>query len=548
MKAIQTALIKGYPFNHRGWLMTNLDQNVEGGTNIKAVPPSASSFAIQLNGISKTFGAVRANDDITLSVKPSHIHGIVGENGAGKSTLVSILYGFYQADSGTINIDGHPITITSTADAIVAGIGMVHQHFMLVPTFTVLENIILGHENKHGTKRLDDSKSKARQHLNDLSKTYGLDIDLDGMVGDLSVGLQQRVEILKTLYRGAKILILDEPTGVLTPQETEQLFSILATLRDQGVTVLLITHKLREIMAITDDVSVMRGGKMIDHLETAKTNPEEIAELMVGRKVLVNADYHDANPGGAVLSCCGLSLTAASGVPLLRDINFELKAGEILGVAGVSGNGQSELLEVLSGITHPTEGIIRIGDVELTKTSSSTPMSVKALGVAHVPEDRHAMGMILPFTAAESSALGYETRTEMGDGFWFSPQQLETHCATLMKNFDIRPSDPSLKSNLFSGGNQQKIVLAREMSATPSILLVGQPTRGVDIGAIEFIHQQLIEMRDRGCAILLISVELDEILSLSDRVMVMNAGASMGIVEKNDADAQSIGLMMAGIS
>jgi simple sugar transport system ATP-binding protein len=300
--------------------MTDPHQHAEGG----AVSPSASSgasggaspdasgaasspYAIRLRGISKTFGTVKANDDISLDIKRGHIHGIVGENGAGKSTLVSILYGFYHADAGEMEIGGAPGAIRTTADAIAAGIGMVHQHFMLVPSFTVLENIILGHEGKHGGGRLDDSMMKARAQLEELEKTYGLDVDLDARVGDLSVGLQQRVEILKTLYRGANILILDEPTGVLTPQEGDQLFAILATLRDQGVTVLLITHKLREIMAITDDVSVMRGGRMIDHLKTAKTTPEEIAELMVGRKVLVNADYHDATPGQVRLSVRGLS-------------------------------------------------------------------------------------------------------------------------------------------------------------------------------------------------------------------------------------------------
>ena len=529
--------------------MTELEQNNESGTDSNSVPFSSSSaYAIQLSGISKTFGVVRANDDIALAVRYGHIHGIVGENGAGKSTLVSILYGFYQADQGRIEIDGKPTDIAHTADAIAAGIGMVHQHFMLVPTFTVLENIILGHEDKHGNVSLDTAKNHARDHLNKLANTYGLDVDLDALVGELSVGLQQRVEILKALYRGANILILDEPTGVLTPQETDQLFAILATLKDQGVTVLLITHKLREIMAITDDVSVMRGGKMVAHLETSQTNPEAIAELMVGRKVLVNADYHDASPGEDVLRCSHVSLSAASGAPLLRDISFALKAGEILGVAGVSGNGQSELLEVLSGITPLTKGEVHIGSTSITTSSPLSPMDVKALGVAHVPEDRHAMGMILPFTAAESAVLGYEERPELGAGLWFSPQNLEQHCTKLMNDFDVRPSNPKLKSNLFSGGNQQKIVLAREMSAAPKILLVGQPTRGVDIGAIEFIHQQLIEMRDQGCAILLISVELDEILSLSDRIMVMNAGQSMGIVDKKDADVQSIGLMMAGVT
>ncbi|MCE2516484.1 MAG: ABC transporter ATP-binding protein [Alphaproteobacteria bacterium] len=504
-------------------------------------------LAISLSGVSKTFGAVRANDDISLTVQSGCIHGIVGENGAGKSTLVSILYGFYQADQGEIAVDGKPVHIRSTYDAIAVGIGMVHQHFMLVPPFSVLENIILGHEIKAGARNLKEAKAQARDELIALSETYGLTVDLDARVEDLSVGLQQRVEILKALYRGARILILDEPTGVLTPQETVQLIEVLKSHRDQGVTVLLITHKLREIMAITDHVSVMRGGKMVDHLATATTSPEELAQLMVGRKVLVNANYHDATPAGVQMQVSDLTLTGASGMPLLRGISFDLKAGEILGVAGVSGNGQSELLEVLSGITAPTQGQVTIGSTVISPEAGLSPRDIKALGVAHVPEDRHAMGMVLPFTAAESAALGYEDQPALGTSMWFRPAAIEDHCASLMRDYDIRPGNPKLKSNLFSGGNQQKLVLAREMSAAPRILLVGQPTRGVDIGAIEFIHQQLIDMRDQGCAILLISVELDEILSLSDRVMVMNAGQSMGIVNKADANAQSIGLMMAGV-
>lgn len=513
----------------------------------KAIGGSVSPIAISLSGVSKTFGAVRANDDISLEVKAGCIHGIVGENGAGKSTLVSILYGFYQADRGHISVNGNAVNIKNTNDAIAVGIGMVHQHFMLVQPFTVLENIILGHEDRGNARNLDDAKDIARADLIELSKKYGLIVDLDEKVENLSVGIQQRVEILKALYRGAKILILDEPTGVLTPQETDQLFEVLKSLRDQGVTVLLITHKLREIIAITDQVSVMRGGKMVDHLTTAKTSPEDLAQMMVGRKVLVNANYHDAKPQGQSMTVKGLTLTGASGVPLLRGIDFDLKAGEILGVAGVSGNGQSELLSVLSGITAPTSGEIHIGDTVISSEVALSPREIKDLGVAHVPEDRHAMGIVLPFSAAESSVLGYEDNDALGQSWWFSPSQLEGECAQLMDAYDIRPADPKLKSNLFSGGNQQKLVLAREMSAGPKILLVGQPTRGVDIGAIEFIHQQLIDMRDQGCAILLISVELDEILSLSDRIMVMNAGQSMGIVDKKDADAQSIGLMMAGV-
>ena len=503
-----------------------------------------SPLALRLRHINKRFGSVQANKDIDLDVAAGSIHGIVGENGAGKSTLVSILYAFYSADSGEIEIFGQKSHFSSSADAIAAGVGMVHQHFMLVPNFTVLENIILGHEK---AARLDISKASAKQSLSQLSSQYGLEVDLDAIVQDLPVGLQQRVEILKALYRGAKILILDEPTGVLTPQETEQLFDILRTLRAQGVTVLLITHKLKEIMAITDAVSVMRAGEMVAHLQTCDTSPEALAELMVGRPVLLDIGYTPSAPDKLRLKAESVSLRSDAGSRLLDDISFELRAGEILGIAGVSGNGQTELLEILAGITPITAGQLDIAGHRITPEQPVTPTDVKALGVAHVPEDRHAVGIILPFSAAETAILGYEGQPQLRDGILLSPAAMRTHCAELMDNFDVRPAHPDLKSNLFSGGNQQKLVLAREISSAPDILLVGQPTRGVDIGAIEFIHKQLLALRDNGCAILLVSVELDEILSLSDRIMVMNAGQNMGIVDRADADAQQIGLMMAGV-
>ena len=505
-------------------------------------------FAISLRGVEKTFGAVRANHNIDLDICTGDIHGIIGENGAGKSTLVSILYGFYQADAGTISVFGEEKTLRSTADAIAAGIGMVHQHFMLVPTFTVLENIILGHE---GTDSLAKGFEAARVELAQLATRYGLDVDLDAIIEDFPVGLQQRVEILKALYRGANILILDEPTGVLTPQETDQLFDILRALKEQGVTILLITHKLREIMAITDHVSVMRGGEMVAHKRRSDTTPEELAEVMVGRPVRTDGIWHEANPGQIVLRAENLELTAgmsAKSTALVSDVSFALKAGEILGIAGVSGNGQSELLELLAGIRAPSNGSIQIGGRHVTAEMPATPSEIKSLGIAHVPEDRHSTGLILPFTAAETIILGYEDKMTGRTAGWLDPEELDEHCAGLMQDFDVRPPDPSLKSNLFSGGNQQKIVLAREMSAAPSILLVGQATRGVDIGAIEFIHKQLIAMRDKGCAIILVSVELDEILTLSDRIMVMNNGSSMGIVDRSEADARAIGLLMAGVS
>ena len=504
-----------------------------------------SPLAISLQNINKNFGAVQANKDVCLSVRPGTIHGIVGENGAGKSTLVSILYGFYTADTGTVTISGQPVRLRSSADAIAAGIGMVHQHFMLVPNFTVLENIILGHE---GGYDLNEGRRQAEASLRQIADRYGLSVDLHAVVQDLPVGLQQRVEILKALYRGARVLILDEPTGVLTPQETEQLFDILRTLKGQGVTILLITHKLKEIMAVTDFVSVMRSGEMVAHVKTTDTDPQQLAELMVGRPVLLDVGYAAAKPGQPVLTADNLTVTEAAGAPVLSRLSFTVHRGEILGIAGVSGNGQSELLEVLAGIRPISSGTVQIGNRTITAERSASPSEVKSLGVAHVPEDRHAVGLILPFSAAESSVLGYEYADAVGGATAsLSPRQMETHCQALMADYDIRPADPRLKSNLFSGGNQQKIVLARELSSQPDILLVGQPTRGVDIGAIEFIHKQLLKMRDQGCAVILVSVELDEIMSLSDRVMVMNDGQNMGIVKRADADIQKIGLMMAGV-
>ena len=515
--------------------MTNRQTNENGGH-----PP----FSIILKHICKRFGAVLANDDVSLEVARGTIHGIVGENGAGKSTLVSILYGFYQADSGSMTINGKIANIRSSSDAIGCGIGMVHQHFMLVPNFTALENVILGYEID---KKLAPSLAAGKAKLEELANRYGLDVPLDVPVEDLPVGLQQRVEILKTLYRGADILILDEPTGVLTPQETDQLFEILKTLRAQGVTILLITHKLKEIMAVTDDVSVMRAGQMVAHRKTANTTPTELANLMVGRSVLLELDKAPAQRGDALLRVKELSYYDSEGAPRLRNVSFDLHSGEILGIAGVSGNGQSELLSLLSGITDLQEGTIEIKGTILSNAQQLSPAQMRDKGVAHVPEDRHAMGMVLPFTASESAILGYERDPSLGKSWWLSPQKIAAHCLALMARFDVRPQAPFLKSNLFSGGNQQKIVLAREISKEPDILLVGQPTRGVDIGAIEFIHKQLVALRDKGCAVIVVSVELDEILSLSDRIIVMNNGEIVGAVEAAEADETQLGLMMAGI-
>lgn len=507
-------------------------------------PASILAPAVELRRVNKRFGAVHANKDIDLTVDVGTVAGIIGENGAGKSTLVSILYGFYTADSGEIRIGGAAARIASTADAITHGVGMVHQHFMLVPTMTVLENVMLGREGGFGLAAGD---ADTRRRLADLSASYGLEIDPDALVGDLPVGLQQRVEILKALLRGARLLILDEPTGVLTPREADRLFEILRMLKADGVTILLITHKLREIMDVTDTVAVMRHGEMVAHRNTAETNREELARLMVGRDVLFSAKYHQAETGAVALSVTDVALSDERGAPVLEDISFELRAGEILGVAGVSGNGQSELLDILSGIVAPDRGAVRVGDRLIDPEHALDPAALRDLGVAHIPEDRHKRGLVLSFSAAETSILGYQFGDAAGAGALLDPTVIRDRCAELMGRYDVRPPDPALRSGGFSGGNQQKLVVAREIAAAPAILLVGQPTRGVDIGAIEFIHKQLIDIRDAGCAILLVSVELDEIMALSDRILVMNDGRIVGEANHDEADVDRIGLMMAGI-
>ena len=498
--------------------------------------------AITLTGINKSFGAVRANRDINLDVAKGTIHGIIGENGAGKSTLMSILYGFYQADSGEIRVDGNLTTIHTPNDAIAAGIGMVHQHFMLVENFTVLENIILGAE---GAPLLADSISKARAELDRLEREYGLEVDPDALIEDLPVGLQQRVEILKALFRGAEILILDEPTGVLTPAEADHLFRILQQLKDQGKTIILITHKLREIMAVTDDVSVMRQGQMVATRKTSETTVEELAELMVGRRVLLRVEKGEANPGEVKLSVKGLTVRDSRGVVMVNNVSFEVRAGEIVGIAGVAGNGQSQLIEAISGIRHAEAGEILLDGKPVAVTGTEAA-ALRNRGMAHVPEDRHHMGLVLPFEENENSILGYQDDEKYVNGPMLDIEAIRTDAQEKIKEFDIRPDDCRLRTANFSGGNQQKIVLAREMGRDPSVLIVGQPTRGVDVGAIEFIHRRIIEMRDAGKAVLLISVELDEIRSLSDRILVMFAGEIVGERDPETSEGE-LGLLMAGI-
>ena len=502
------------------------------------------NLALSLKGISKRFGRVKANDDIHLDVKKGCIHGIIGENGAGKSTLMNILYGFYQADKGDFIVDGKSVTLTSPKDAIYHGIGMVHQHFMLVPTFSVWENILLGSEP---SAILKNPRIYVESIITKLGSSFSKDLDLDTKVEDLPVGLQQRVEIIKALKSGGNILILDEPTGVLTPQEADELFAILRGLRDDGVTILLITHKLKEIMDITDEVSVMRGGKMVAHRHTAETSPSELAELMVGRKILLNVKKPQKQIGKEILRVENASSISSQGHSHFENLSFSLRQGEILGIAGVAGNGQSELLEALAGMRSLTSGWLQIGTHKITPQTPIDAAKMREFGVAHVPEDRHRHGMVLPFSACENMVLGHHFSDLAGQGIWLDYPKIHTLTQQLIEQYDVRPPHGDLSAKSFSGGNQQKQVIAREIHANPQLLLIGQPTRGVDIGAIEFIHQQIIALSAAGTAVILVSVELDEIMSLADTILVMHEGEISGMLPRKDANEQNLGLLMAGI-
>jgi ABC-type uncharacterized transport system ATPase subunit len=498
--------------------------------------------AIRLVGIEKRFGAVHANRSVDLVVENGSIHGIIGENGAGKSTLMSILFGFYEADAGEIVVHGKPIRIRSSADAIAAGIGMVHQHFMLVDTMSVAENVMLGMEGGIFT---ETGLARARAEIIRFGKEYGIQVEPDAIVGELSVGLQQRVEIIKALYRGAQILILDEPTGVLTPAEAEQLFRALAELRRQGRTILLITHKLKEIMAITDHVSVMRRGAMVAHRKTGETHPQELAELMVGRPVGQAVRTPGLAGKDILLDVRNLTVRDRQGVLRVDDLSFSVRAGEILGVAGVSGNGQSELVESLAGMMPRQAGEVFVCGHPVPPEADAGIL--RTMGLAHVPEDRQRKGLVTSFPAHESAILGRQNSPNYGTGLFIDRKATITDTAGKMARFDVRPPDPLLKTANFSGGNQQKIVIAREVETDPNVLIIAQPTRGVDIGAIVFIHRKILELKAAGKAILLISVELDEIFALSDRICVMCGGKLMGIRRTEATDQNEIGLMMAGL-
>ncbi|MEN3109717.1 ABC transporter ATP-binding protein [Uliginosibacterium paludis] len=516
------------------------------GSNTEMVQgTNGAALAVCMQGIHKHFGAVHANDGVNLSVRAGSIHALVGENGAGKSTLMSVLYGFYTADAGSIAIDGRAVEIRNAQQAIALGLGMVHQHFMLVDSLSALDNVLLGSERSMWLPRAQGS---ARSRLEALMASSGLRVNLDAVVADLSVGDRQRLEILKAIFRGARILILDEPTAVLTPQETAQLFEVLARLREQGSTILLITHKLKEVMHLCDQVTVMRAGRVVHECAIAETSIERLAEAMVGRKVASGRVASAREPGEARLQAEGLQVLDAMGVARLRGVSLCLRAGEIVGIAGVAGNGQSELLEVLSGLRKPAAGTLRVGTQTFGSDAGAswlTPHEARRLRLAHVPEDRHARAMVMGFPAWESAVLGYEALPAYSTRFgWMRLGAMRDATRAMMARFDVRPQNPELGSAKFSGGNQQKLVLAREIGQAPEILLVGQPTRGVDIGAIEFIHARLRELRDAGCAVLVVSSELDEILALADRVLVMNDGRITGEMPGDACDETRIGLLM----
>jgi simple sugar transport system ATP-binding protein len=510
---------------------------------VENLAPHPAPPALELRAIDKRFGAVHANRAISLSVARGSVHGLVGENGAGKSTLMNIVYGFHRPDAGEIIVGGRRVEISSPQAAIAAGIGMVHQHFMLVENFTVLENVILGVE-RGGL--LAGSLAHARAELGKLARDYGLDVPLDATIAELSVGVQQRVEILKALYRRAEILILDEPTAVLTPQEADALFKMLGRLRAEGKSVILVTHKLREIMAVTDRVTVMRQGAVVGEVATRDTSPRELAEKMVGRAVLLRVEKSAAKPGATLLSVRALEVRDRHGVARVKGVSFDLRAGEIVGVAGVSGNGQGELLEALAGIATPVRGAIMLGGRDLV-AEHLDPHARRALGLAHVPEDRLRLGVVTAFPAEDNAILGYHDRAEYQRGPLLDCAAIRAACGKKMAAHDVRPALPALRIGAFSGGNQQKLVLAREIDVDPRVLLIGQPTRGVDIGAIEFIHRKLIALRDAGKALLIVSVELEEILGLADRILVMNAGEIVGELSRAEATEEKIGLMMAGV-
>ncbi len=500
-----------------------------------------SQFLLEMQGISKGFPGVQANKDINFNLRRGEVHALLGENGAGKTTLMKILFGLYKPDAGEIMLNGNQIEISSPEEAIRKGIGMVHQHFMLIPPFTVLENIILGAEPRKSLGRLD--KRKAVEKINKLSQQLGLKVDLGAKIENVTVGMQQRVEILKALYREAEILILDEPTSVLTPQEADELGGILRELAASGKGIVFITHKLKEVMKFADRITVIRGGKVVDTVNSSETNMEKLAEMMVGRKVFLQMEKAPVKPGKVILETKDLEVLDNRNLQTVKDVNLQVRAGEILAIAGVDGNGQSELIEALTGLRPVANGQILIEGEEI---KYADPRSILESGVGHIPEDRQKRGLILDFSIQENIILElYRTPGFCHKGF-IKTDKCRGYAEELIEEFDIRTPGPGIFASSLSGGNQQKVVIAREIRREPKLLIVAQPTRGLDVGAIEFVHKQLIRQRDLGKAILLFSLELDEILSLADRIAVIYEGEIVAILPREEATEEELGLMMTG--
>ena len=508
-----------------------------------------ATFTLQATGITKRFPGVLANDHVNFDLNKGEIHGLLGENGAGKSTLMNILYGLYRQDEGEIRINGRLTHIVSPHDAIAQGIGMVHQHFMLVPPLAVTENIILGQESLQpatqflGRLAMLDRRSAA-QRIRELSHQYRLDVDPEAYVKDLPVGAQQRVEIVKALYRQAEILILDEPTAVLTPQEADELFIIMKELVKQGKSIVFITHKLREMFAVTDRISVMRGGKMIGTVAPKEATSAMLAEMMVGRQVILQIDKEPAHPGNLILRVENLQVQDDRHATTVHDVSFEVREGEILGIAGVQGNGQRELVEALTGLRHVVSGKVTLTDHDITHAS---PREITERGTGHVPEDRHKHGLVLSFSVRDNLVLCTYYQSPFARGFEINEAQIESEAQKLVKEFDVRTPNTGTTVGSLSGGNQQKVIVARELDRPVKLLIVNQPTRGLDVGSIEFIHHRIVEARDKHAAVLLVSAELDEIMSLSDRIAVMYKGTILDTLNAMDATREQLGLLMAGV-
>jgi ABC-type uncharacterized transport system ATPase subunit len=496
--------------------------------------------ALELRGITKRFPGVLANDHVDFELQRREVHALLGENGAGKSTLMNILYGLYHPDEGEIWIGGKRVSLSSPKDAIEHGIGMVHQHFMLIPVMTVAENIVLANEPTEAGVFLDYDAAVKR--VEDLARTFKFAIDPRARIENISVGQQQRVEILKALYRNADILILDEPTAVLTPQEARELFEILKNLRTEGMSIVFISHKLNEVLDIADRITVLRRGKKIETLPREGATEPTLARLMVGREVLLRVEKAPAQAGEPLLVVEDLHVLDDRGLEAVRGVSFDAHAGEIVALAGVDGNGQSELVEALSGLRHAVSGHVRVGGTDVTRSSVR---DINDLGVGHIPEDRQRRGLVLDFTLAENLAL-HDFRKEPNSRFgWLFPSRLVSWARRLLEQFDVRGGGPQTRAAALSGGNQQKVVLAREIAREPSVLLAAQPTRGLDVGAIEFVHRRLVQERDNGKAVLLVSLELEEVLSLADRILVIYEGR---IVREYPPDVteEELGIAMTG--